>query len=633
MGLDLLNPSTLRTNYIHQLRQTLQAYSAAQVVVGEGLQNAIDATVSIGGGPNRDISIEIDLDERRVVIHDRGAGFPNDPSLLFLGGTKKGENPKKLVGLVGVGMKVVIFHSNFFRLQTRNEEGAYCFQLTDAYRFEQDPAPDLRVPDTFEEDPDPLAEIGTRIEYTFPRGARHDPVGAFIEEIVDTCFPLGINNAFGKVLARAVESKQFQSRFIGALAAYLRRYSYAGDVLNMLGGKNELANTKVQLTVRCADPAQFGENAAALFGDREEATVQISPAYLGVEETAGWIPRPKPGIFKDKLGRGGNDLSITHSGFDVLLFAESDDYDKLLIDARGNLPPNIQEYREKLYPKINGIVLVIGRIGQLEEFLPGGSRRVLSANGVVTSHVIDLEKGRNQQYVRCLDLIIDLDATLNYGKSQITDPHLVGRCRRFVNDAYARTLQNGAARWVGKIDIDADDQDDVFVQRPNLGLPDFVLQKVPQDENDVIALFFELAARGHLEGYRVLGLSQKDRYDGRGVFREAGHKGDPQLPVDDRQAQVVEFKVIASSIFRDLEREEKRASEIDLLIAWDEGANAHDKIGFADIVHSIYAGDRSYSRVQRYLQDSRTGAEVQVLLLKPIVEQLKREIAAGDAGA
>jgi len=76
------------------------------------------------GGAQTKIQINLDFDTRTVKIRDDGPGFPNDPKLLFLGGTrKKNLADKKIFGLVGVGLKVVLFSSEFFRIRARDQRG------------------------------------------------------------------------------------------------------------------------------------------------------------------------------------------------------------------------------------------------------------------------------------------------------------------------------------------------------------------------------------------------------------------------------------------------------------------------------------------------------------------------------
>lgn len=624
--LDLLNPSNLYEHYQHQLKQTISAYNPTQIVLGEALQNAIDAIVEVDDGISHEIKINLDFDQRVVTVADSGVGFQNDPSLLFLGGGTKRSGNRKLFGFVGVGLKVVLFSSKKFSLRSRRNDEHLKFEIQDAYQFSRDSPPDLRVPTVFPQDPSPRSTQGTEISYQFPSQVAHDPFDHFIQNIYSQCLPHGSGKGFGKTLKEAVNRKHFETRFAGLLASFLRRYTYAGDVWNALGGKTELKNTSISVEVTCSDPTQtLGSEIGDLFDGKKETSFRIEPAYLHVEDTVNWVPtHDKPGLYYLPLGKGGTNLDRTWKGFNIELYTHGEDYEKLLTNKQGRLPDAIKEYRERLFPLINGIILTIGRIPVFEEFLPGGSQRVISANGVVTTHEVDLTRGRNQEYVRCFDLVIDTNAQLNYGKSQLTDNHLVGRIRRFINDAYSATIQNAAGNWVGKID-EEEQEYDFFLKRESLNIPELATKKVPRDENDVIALFFELVGRGYIHGYQSFGLSQVDRYDGRFILRRSGDEQDPQIPPDDRQLSAIEFKVTASALIRDLEREAKNPQDLKLVIAWDEGVSNSDQFGFADIEHSRYYPDKVYLGVTRYLQNTKSGSQIQVLLLKPVVEQIRTQ--------
>lgn len=626
--IDLLRPPELPDLYIHQLKQTIQAYSPAQIVIGEALQNAIDAVIQAGGGSHR-IDLAIDFDSRAVRVQDDGIGFPDDTTLLFLGGSRKREGGKKLFGLVGVGIKVVLFRSQYFMIRSRTPEGAYRLEISEACRFGDTSESKLEVPFSFPPDNSPLDTVGTELVYRFPEGTTEDPLSMFVQELEDRCLPRGADRDFGETIAHAVEKNVFPNRFSALLASFLRRFTYAGDVLNRLGGKPELKDTKLHMHIHCSNPVdQLGQVVGQLFDGQTDIEFEVEPSYVLVEDVVSWVPaHARLGIYHETLGRGGRDVSRTLKGFDVLLYAGADDYEKLIADEHGNLPEEIEEYRERLFPRINGIILTIGRIPHFEGFLPGGSRRILSANGVVTTHELDLTRGRNQEYVRCFDVVIDLDAALNYGKTQITDLHLVNRTRRFINDAYRQVVQRAAGNWVGRIPTEEEEEMDVFLSRPDLGLSTYVLQKAPTDENDVIALFFELAGRGYFADYQLFGLSQKDKYDARAVIRRTGDPSTPPIPSDERHLLVAEFKVKAASLVPELEREQKVAKDIHLVIAWEEGSSSSPRYAFADIEHSKYSPKRTFPRAQRYLEDTRSGAQAQVLLLKPIVQQILGESA------
>ena len=624
------SPSGLHEYYQHQLRQTINAYNSTQIVLGEALQNAIDAIVGADDGISHEININLDLDQKSVTVTDNGIGFPNDPSLLFLGGGTKRPGSRKLFGLVGVGIKVVLFSSKEFRLRSNSDQGAFRYEISDAYQFEKDPPPNLQVPSQFPHDLSPLNN-GTEVYYRFPDHTEDNPVEQFIQNMYDHCLPRGNDSDFGTTLKLAVERGFYKNRMAGLMATFLRRYTYAGDILNYLGGKQELLNTTIDIHVTCSNPsAAFGDGIGDLFDGKTQFSFEIKPKYLFVSETRNWVPpQDRPGLFEQSLGRGGTNLTRTWKGFNTCLYADAEDYEKLITDKNGEFPKgvkeSIEEYRERLFPRINGILLTIGQIPLFEEFLPGGSQRVISANGVVTTHEVDLTRGRTQSYARSFDLVIDVDATLNYGKSQLTDTHLISRIRRFVNDAYATTIQTAASKWVGRVDPPDDgEQYDFYLKRESLNIPELAIKKVPRDENDVIALFFELLGRGYIEGYQSFGLSQMDRYDGRFILRRSGDETDPVIPADDRQLSAVEFKVTASSLIQDLERGAKDPRELKLVIAWGEGASNSDRFGFADIEHSRYYPDNVYSSVTRYLQDTRSGSQIQVLLLKSVVDEIRQ---------
>ena len=627
---DLLNPSEMREHYIHQLKQTIHAYSATQIALGEVLQNAIDAITATGGGNHR-IQLSLDFDDRTISVSDDGLGFPNDPAKLYLGGSDKRAGDKKLFGLVGVGLKVVLFRSERFSLRARRGDESFFVELNDAYRFDHDAPPLLTVPDRFAVDPTPLEHSGTLVEYRFPEEVAEDPIKGFVREMEEACLPHGQDGGLGIQLQRAVEHGTFPNRFAGLLNVYLRRFTYCGDVLNQLGQKPEVGNTVLHVTVRCADPVgNLGNSIGQLFDGSNEFEVDVPLTHLLAEEVRSWVPAPRPGLFREPLGRGGTNLQRTASAFNKVVYQGGPEYELLLTDKHGTVRgDNIDEYRTRLFPHINGIILTIGRIPFFEEYLPRGSRRVISANGAITTHDLDLTKGRNQEYVRCFDLLVDVDAELNYGKSQLKNNHLVNLIRRFVNDAYSVTIQTAAGNWVGRITTE-EPEHDVFLTRPDLAVRDLCLVKQPRDENDVIGLFFELAGRGLLAGYRMFGLSQVDTYDARALIRRVGDREDPPVPADDRQLLVVEFKVHAAWLVVDLEREAKEAREINLLVTWDEGQLDSERFAFADIVHSRYHPDRVFPQVKRYLEDTRTGAQIQVLLLDGIVDELARQ--RGEAG-
>src|SRR5580658_4775355 len=251
MSRDLLNPTAFQANYMHQLRQTINAYSPAHIVLGEGLQNAIDE-VAEAPGARHTIEVDLDFDERSVLIRDSGRGFPNNPDLLYLGGgTKYG---KRLGGLVGVGLKVVLFSSSSFRLRSRPAQAGsapFAVEITDAYRFDDDlTPPTLTVPDSFAGDASPLDTSGTELSCRFPSTGDGGVMSSWSRLLLEVCLPGGIDSPFGKTLESGRDQGMFPNRLAGLLAAYLRRYTYAGNVRAAVGLYSNLENVTIVFRVK-----------------------------------------------------------------------------------------------------------------------------------------------------------------------------------------------------------------------------------------------------------------------------------------------------------------------------------------------------------------------------------------------
>jgi hypothetical protein len=344
-----------------------------------------------------------------------------------------------------------------------------------------------------------------------------------------------------------------------------------------------------------------------------------------MDETVSWAKPPKPARYSQHLGAGGIDLPKTQNGFNVIEYRTPQEFEALLTNARGKLPDEIETFRKQLFSKINHVRLTIARIPHFERYLPGGSQRIFSANGVVTRHSPDLTRGRNQQYVRCFDIVVDVDAELNYGKYHLKNMRLVGLLKKFINEAYRSTIQNAASRFVGKADpFEEDERSVAFWSRKDLLRPELTIKKVPADENDVIALFFELAGMNKFPEFRWYGLSQRDRYDARAVIQRVGESEAVLENPSESDLRVVEFKIRASSITQDFDREDKNPRDIHLLVCYEEGESKSEQFQFIDLQDSDTrdrAPERIFPHVKRVLKDTQSGYEVQVLILRDFLEE------------
>jgi hypothetical protein len=292
----------------------------------------------------------------------------------------------------------------------------------------------------------------------------------------------------------------------------------------------------------------------------------------------------------------------------------------LLTDSRGRLSPEVDRFRRLLFPKIRSVTLTIGRIPHFRVYLPGGARHVISARGVITKHDLDIYSGRNQQYVRTFDIVIDVDANLNYGKTQLTDTHLVANIRLFLNEAYRATIQNAAQHLVGKLKTD-EPTEEKFWQRPNLNSPQLKQKKVPCDENDVIALIFELVGKGEFSEFEWYGLSSRDTYDCRAFYKPEGSSAKAKSQSD---LKIIEFKLNGASVARDFDTDnDKDLRRVDLVICYEIGKSPVPSYQVVPLEQSdIYRGENViYPGVTHVLYDTSSGKEVQLLPLRDYIRK------------
>jgi hypothetical protein len=634
MSLDLLTPggggtddssellATMRQNYIHQLSQTIDAYLPSYIFLGEAIQNALDAVRDAGSGAH-EINVKINLDERTVTVSDNGVGFPDKPNLLYLGGGEK--FGRGLAGLVGVGLKVVLFSSSRFSLRTTNSTSSMRVDIVDAYRYREEAPPPIELPDAMSlpVDPTPLfsAGTGTEIVYAFPPGADGIPE-RFFRDVAEDCLAIRDVRGYPKSLANAVASGHYPSRLTALLASYLRRFSYLGSTRT----PEELERLAFNLKLVANDTSSLGPMLSELVDGQPEVEIMIAPSYLTVKDTLAWAATPKPVIRKDPVGEGGSNLTKTKLAFNVTTYESEEEYEQLLTGANGRNSPELVTFRRLLFPKLRSVQVTIGRIPQFDLYLPGGSRRIISARGVTTGHDIAISSGQNQQYVRCLDLVVDVDADLNYGKTQLTDMHLVANVRKYVNEAYRLTLQNAARNFVGTIKS-ADPVQEKFWTRPSLEIDLLTQTRVPYDENDVIALFFELAGRGQFPEFRWYGLSSRDTYDGRALVKRPLDPETILTAPDLPNLRVIEFKLRGASIARDFDHEEKNIDDIDLVICYEIGESPVDTYQVVDIEASEVAKSAQgpYQGVTHVIYDTLSGKEVQVLTLRTVLDALAGE--------
>jgi hypothetical protein len=252
------------------------------------------------------VSVALDFDARRVTVRDTGIGFPDDPSLLFLGGgTKIG---KGLAGMVGVGLKVVLFSSSQFHVKVTNTSKSLFVQVDDAHRFAEVHPPDLTLPERYSlpSDPSPLMSsgTGTELSYAFPFSQDGIPEQG-LRDIREGCIAARKRPNFEDSLTNATAQGGYPSRLAALIASYLRRFMYLGFTRKV----EEFKDLTIEVTVKGSE-ANLKPLTEYRDG-KETVTFEVDPTYLTVKDTLAWAKAPKAVISRHELGDGSTNLSRT----------------------------------------------------------------------------------------------------------------------------------------------------------------------------------------------------------------------------------------------------------------------------------------------------------------------------------
>jgi len=126
----------------------------------------------------------------------------------------------------------------------------------------------------------------------------------------------------------------------------------------------------------------------------------------------------------------------------------------------------------------------------------------------------------------------------------------------------------------------------------------------PRQEQDVIALFHEFVGMSLIRGYKFLGTSQSDRYDSlflvdydsveKFAYGYANRLGVSKdlANVGVSEPKVLEYKYSFDGLITDLDREEKFAKQIDLVVCWSVGNAYKERFYFEPLL----VGDEGSAR-------------------------------------
>lgn len=611
---NLLEFGVSEINLRNIISKTVETYPDPWIVVHEAIQNGLDA-IQRSERTEGSIDVTMDLGKQMVTVRDNGTGFLYDLSLLLYGGTDKAPDSPVLGGNIGVGIKTVIFSSNYFELSTVTNGYKWGLKVVDAYKYRE---LDKLIPQINE--PIPSKEVsGTTVCYSF----LDNKVSEFVRMLYND-------------YARKVDDKLAEvpeEKFKIGTEYYFRSYSYVGNA-NRLMGIDECKPTTITLTIVSDEKSISTE----ILESELRGILQNNPSLTMSFKNSQWdiieaIGRTRKGFSKPQplsypLPEGGRLAREGPNYIYVQSFIGDDQLKKLLVNPYLHTPIDPAQHSAFLSHCL-GIYLIVGSVETLRPYLLEDVRQFICARGIPSDHLIDKPKAVGELgYLANIFCIINLDTKLNYGKQNITNKRLLGYANNFFTDAFRATLRNVATAFAGKTRIAPLPELPDILSRPDIGWPDLSIIKEPVDENEVIGILYELVGKGMLTSIQTWLISSRAQYDGKVIMKLPQDTSFP-VPRSNKDFQTLEFKIRVWDLVHDFEAQVKDPLHVDLLIAWEDdyssGAKLHPDYETVEVKLAPGIEERVPRDVNKCLHARHVGKYIPMLILKEVIAGLSRK--------
>lgn len=179
---------------------------------------------------------------------------------------------------------------------------------------------------------------------------------------------------------------------------------------------------------------------------------------------------------------------------------------------------------------------------------------------------------------------------------------------------------------------------------PNLDIDGLGFIKEPREEQDVIALFFNLLGANRLRGFRFYSTHISRKYDGVGTFeldeleeniynetenrlgiaKDHFNRGTVKSP----KKNFIEFKYNTDALVGDIRSGRKRLQDIKWLICWEVGdKHVGEGIGITEILGPAHVNKRDYYGVTHIMTEGQD--KVYVICLKTVIQILASQEHVG----
>lgn len=604
-------------------KQQLDSYADEWIVIFEALQNALDATELITDGKVR---IEFDVVSNTVTVFDNGPGFPSAREFFGLGkGSKNNLNDPNVRGEHGIGIKMVILCSKKFELLTRKiDRKLWYARFNDGYKFLSGAEKEF-----FDEDYQNLGDLpegyNTKVKYSFPSPS-DDPlrpmtVRGFVRNIFEDYKTI-------KPFDEYTKKKDLTALY---LEHYFRTHSYSGDVNRLFDDKKP---TLIEIVIKKDQEIspnflkQHYPEYLISFWEKFD-TVQFPAKYWDITEI---FPDPgKKGFLTEnhlKSFRAGT--SLGDSRIWALKITDKQELKNLLINPLMRDYYDPAEFDDFISNRLHGLYIIIASAStkgryNINRLILGKTDQIIAADGVITTNQIRTPKrGKNQNYLNNIHLVVNIRDRVNYGKQGVKNPKLLSLLYKYFEEIYVKNLVDLAISVAGKQPKPTpfEEPDISYIEMKNIVRPtELSIKKEIIKENTLIAVFYELIGRGVITGIQTYQLSSIDPYDGKINMIKPKTNDFKTIKRNDDLLNL-EFKVKLQDLIDECETGVKDMSEMHLIVVWDDSLPpGTSKYHFIELEQSSFEG-LSIPGIEEVLSDME-GNQVPVLKISKFVENEK----------
>lgn len=598
-----------------EIRNILKSYTGYTDLFIELIQNAFDAVDEQSKLANEDykpqIWILIDISRGLVCVTDNGIGFSKDQFMFFLSPNITFKHGRSLRGSKGVGATYLAYGFNFLQLGTKTRDFTFVGNLEHGRDWVEDEESSVLRPKIKKTDPihDAFNEIDKGSTFCVKltgKNIRPRELGWLGAKTADqwttvlrVLTPLGgvyPNNEKSKAICHLKvidQDGQETTRDIEEC-----EYLYPHTIVNSAIDLNELLKEQKRLTEEQKPMSEMSQKYKKLDGIYNYWSTEdlLSPAFSNITSDPvfkGIIEEQKPDVYgffcyTTKIWDQYNDESIKlRKGLRILKGGLRLASHNMIQGVSLSIPlTRYTGYKDQTHVIVylENVEPDLGRKGfqpELKEF----------AQRIAVNVVNIFRKWRN-------NLKPDTGVT----------PEL------------KRDLD--VFEWTQK-QVEHAKNSPLSIKGTGLFMPteEIPIMSTPLTEQDVVALFNQLLSAGVVRGIKMMATSQHETYDGLfqiemtkpygkflfsktnplGVTETNFSKGDVLS-----KPYILEYKYNVDALIDDIERDEKGAKDIHLVIAWEMGQDWSSRYKIIPLLHSDYSHHRYFHGCTHIILESTT---------------------------